>query len=160
MSDMPGGHSPLGADPLQTARDLSDALNAMTRQLGDVKATVRRSRRFIIALAISLVLDVALTIGVTVAAFEANNASGKASATITQLHASNLAACRQTNMNRGQDTAVWNKLLADLAPPKARTRKVRRELSGINKLIRIKDSPHDCTAVYKLRPGAAAQGTR
>ena len=156
MSDMPGGHSPLGADPLQTARDLSDALNAMTRQLGEVKATVRRSRRFIIALAVSLVLDVALTIGVSVAAIQANDASGKASATITQLHASNLAACRQANVTRRQDIAIWNQFLADLAPPAARTPKVAAELAGINKLIRVKDTPRNCATAYKLTAGAAA----
>lgn len=142
---------------MQAARDLSDALKAMTRQLAEVKATVRRSRRVIIAIAVSLVLDVGLTVGVTIAAVQAGDASGKASATIRQLHASQVSACRGANVNRGQDIAIWNQFLADLAPPAARTPKVRAELAGINRLIRVKDTPRNCVAIYRLNPGAAAQ---
>jgi hypothetical protein len=149
--------SMLGDDPQKTARDLQRALEGMTEQLGQVKASLRRGKRVVAALVVSLILDVALTIGVSVAAFQANDASGKASATITQLHASNLAACRQANVIRVEDVAIWNKFLADLAPPAARTPKVAAELAGINKLIQVKDTPHDCSAVYKLTSGAAAQ---
>jgi hypothetical protein len=149
--------SMLGDDPQKTARDLQRALEGMTEQLGQVKASLRRGKRVVAALVVSLILDVALTIGVSVAAIQANDASGKASATITQLHASNLSACRQGNVNRRQDIAIWNKLLGDLAPPAVRTPKVAAELAGINKLIQVKDTPHDCSLIYRLHPGAAAQ---
>lgn len=149
--------SMLGEDPQETARALTAALQDMTKQLAGVKATVRRGKRVIAALVISLVLDVALTVGVSIAAVQASDASGKASATITQLHASNVSACRKANVNRAEDVAIWNQFLADLAPPAARTAKVRAELAGINRLIRIKDTLRNCAAAYKLGTAAAAQ---
>lgn len=147
----------LGDDPQRTARDLQGALEGMTEQLAQVKVTIRRSKRVIAALVVSLILDVALTIGVSGDAVKANDASSKASATIAQLHASNVSACRQGNVTRRQDVAIWHKLLGDLAPAAVRTRKVRAELAGINKLIRKKDTPHNCAAIYRLRATANAQ---
>lgn len=151
------GGSMLGKDPVATAQALQQALEGMTKQLGQVKTTLRRSKRVIIAVTAGLVLDVALTLVVTHAAIQANDASSKASATITQLHASNVSACRQGNVTRRQDIAIWNKFLGDLAPPAARTGKVSAELAGINKLIRVKDTPHNCAAIYKLAASAAAE---
>lgn len=140
-----------GPDPLAAARDLQRALEGMTVQLGAVKADVRRGKRLIVGLAVSLVLDVALTIGVTVAAVQSGDASRRAAATVTQLHASELSACRQANVNRVQDIAIWNQLLADLAPPPARTVKVRAELAVLSRLIAVKDTPRDCTSLYSTR---------
>lgn len=140
--------SPLGADPLQTARDLQGALEAMTAQLTAVKATVRRSKRVIITLAVSLLLDIALTAGVTVATVQAGGASARASATVTQLHASNISACQQANTDRAQDIAIWNAFLDELAPPAARTPAVTAKLAVINARIRVKDTPRDCARLY------------
>ena len=156
--------SVLGSDPIQTAKDLQHALEGMTKQLTAVRATVRRGKRMIIALAVSLALDVALTAGVTVAAVQSGDASSRAAdasahaaAAVTQLraiqaasHANQLAACQQANVNRTQDAAVLNQLLADLAPPAVRTPEVEAELAVLNRLIKAKDTPHDCAAVYRL----------
>jgi hypothetical protein len=145
VSDSDG---PLGADPLKTARDLTGALEGMTVQLTAVKATVRRSKRVIAALAVSLFLDVCLTIGVTVAAVQSGDASSRAADAVTQLHASNVSACRQANVNRAQDIAIWDKFLAGLAPPAVRTAAVRAELAEVNHLIAVKDAPRNCARLY------------
>lgn len=141
----------LGPDPVQTARDLQAALEGMTGQLAAVKATVRRSRRVIIALAVSLLLDVCLTVGVTVAAVQSGDASGRAGDAVAQLHASNLSACRQANVNRAQDIAIWDTFLSELAPPAARTAAVKAKLAVINTAIRVKDTPRDCARLYATK---------
>jgi hypothetical protein len=149
VTDTPASENgPLGPDPLQTARDLADSLRGMTRQLTAVKATVRRSKRVIIGLAVSLVLDIALTVTVTITAVQSGDASSQASDSVTQLHASNVSACQQANVNRAQDIAIWDTFLAELAPPSARTPAVTAKLAVINAAIRVKDTPRNCAALY------------
>jgi hypothetical protein len=143
--------SMLGPDPQQTARDLQAALEGMTRQLAAVRKTVRGNRRVIIALAVSLFLDVCLTVEVTVAAVQSGDASSRAAGTVTQLHASQVSACQLANVNRAQDIAIWDTFLAELAPPAARTPAVKAKLAVINAAIRVKDTPRDCTRLYATK---------
>jgi hypothetical protein len=143
--------SVLGPDPLRTARELQGALEGMTGQLAAVRKTVRLGKRVIIALAISLFLDVCLTVGVTIAAIQSGDASARASSTVTQLHASQVSACQQANVNRAQDIAIWNTFLDQLSPPAARTPAVTAKLAVINAAIRVKDTPRDCTKLYATK---------
>lgn len=143
MSD----ESVLGPDPLRTARELQQALEGMTKQLAAVKATVRRSRRVIVALCVSLALDVCLTIGVAVATIQSSDASSRASSTVTQLHSSNISACRQANVSRGEDIAIWDRLLKVPAGVPAAA---RAEVADLERLVGVKDKPRDCNALYRI----------
>lgn len=157
---------PAGPDPgpppggaLAAIGGLQGAIEAMSEDLqtvsGRLASTEKRERllrHVITGLCTAFVLDVALTIGVAVATAQAHSASSRANATVTQLHSSNLNACRQGNVTRGQDAAVWSQLLSDLAPAKDRTPAVRKELAGINRRIAVKDTPRDCPALYRTKP--------
>lgn len=164
MSDSTPRHGAGDHDPLAAAEGLTSALEDVRDELrslrGELKSVreasetrdahlaedAKRSRRIITALAVSFCLDLLITAGFgynTVRVNETQNAS----------HANQVAACRQANVNRAEDVAIWNQFLTDLAPPAARTAKVRAELAGIYRLIRIKDKPRNCTAVYRLSSG-------
>lgn len=148
MTDDSG--SVLGPDPVQTARDLQAALEGMTAQLAAVKATVRRGKRVIITLVVSLLLDLAITVGLGWNTIRVNSAQDATRAIQVATHASQISACEAANVNRAQDAAVLDRLLADLAPPPVRTPPVQAKLAVLNRLIRAKDMPHDCAAVYRL----------
>jgi hypothetical protein len=147
--------SMLGDDPQKTARDLQRALEGMTEQLTQVKATLRRGKRVAAAIAVSLVLDVALTIGVSITAVQAGDASAKANATVAQLHSTQVSACRSGNQTRAEEVALWTHL-ASLSATSGRTPAQRKADDQLLAYIRSVFKPRDCTAVYKLRAAAAA----
>lgn len=141
--------SVLGDDPLGTARALQRALEGMTAQLAEVKASVRRGKRVIAALVVSLILDVGLTVGVSIAAVQANNASAKANTTVTQLHSTQVSACRAGNQTRAEEVALWVHLesltVTSRTPPK-----VRKADEQLLAYIRHTFRPRNCVAIYKL----------
>ena len=136
-----GVHDDLNAlrEELETARRASEKRDAQLAR------DARRARRIIVGLVVSFCLDLAVTGGLAYNTVRVNDTQDAS-------HASEISACRQANVNRGQDIAIWNKFLGDLAPPSARTGKVAAELAGINHLIRIKDTPRNCVALYSNRP--------
>lgn len=92
--------SMLGADPLRTAQELSDALQGMTRALGRVQATIRRGKVIVIALALVIVAVAGLGAGVAVLAVQAGDASAQAKANVGQL-------CQAGNVSRGEAYGNW-----------------------------------------------------
>jgi hypothetical protein len=165
-----------GPDPLAVIGELTAALEGVRDDLRSFRGELRsvredseardkalaraghRRNRVIIALIVSFCLDVALTIGVTVATVRAGDASNRAAvassltaATVAQLHASNISACKQANVNRAQDIAIWDTFLGELAPPSARTPAVAAKLAVINAKIRVKDAPRNCAALYATK---------
>lgn len=133
----------------QTASRLARSLDGMSTELKAVRKrqdkaeeTARKLRRITIGLAISLVLDLFITAGLgwnTVRESQNQNSS----------HADEVTACQQANVDRSEDAAVWGTFLGDIAPPKARTPKVTRLLTGIDKRIAAKDRIRDCAALYR-----------
>jgi hypothetical protein len=142
--------SMLGDDPQKTARDLQVALEGMTEQLAQVKTTVRRGKRVIAALVVSLIVDVALTVGVSVTAVQASNASNKANATVAQLHSTQISACRAGNQTRAKEVALWVHI-ASLPATSRRTPKEQKADEQLLAYIRHTFAPRNCSAVYKLR---------
>ena len=151
--------SMLGDDPQETARALTNALHDMTAELGRVKTTLRRSKRVIIAVTAGLLLDVALTVVVSVTAVQAGNASAKANSTVAQLHSTQVSSCRAGNQTRAEEVALWTHLAA-LSATSGRTPAQRKADDQLLAYIRHTFAPRNCTAVYKLRSGAVAQGRR
>jgi hypothetical protein len=61
------------------------------------------------------------------------------------IHANQVAACAKANADRRRDAAVWKVVLK--APPHA-SAAVRAELVILAGLVRRKDAPRDCAALY------------
>jgi len=130
-------------DPLDAAARLTETFDAMTAQMARLSRRGRRDRRLIAGLIVSIALDLLITGGLgwnTVRQDDTQNAS----------HDAQVSACQQANVNRAQDIAVWDRFLAGLADiaPATRTPKVAAEMAVIERLIRVKDTPRDCTAQY------------
>lgn len=125
-------------DELETDRKASEARDAA---LAD---SARRRGRIITALAVSFCLDLLITAGFGWNTVRVNDA-------VSAQHASNVQQCQLANVTRGQDIAIWNLFLADLAPAAARTPKVTAELAKVNQLIKVKDTPRDCASAYPGR---------
>jgi hypothetical protein len=156
----PPPQPPQGNAALAAAQGLTEALDAVSGQLKAVRARLtvtekdaRRNRHIIIGLVVSFCLDLLVTAGFgwnTVQVNGAQNAS----------HDSQISACRQANTNRAEDIAIWNQFLTDIAPPGTpETAKVKAELAGLNRLVKIKDEPRDCQSLYaklgNVRPSLA-----
>ena len=143
------GESALAPDPVKTAVSLTDALSAMTAQLAQVKATVRRGKHIAIALAIALIFDVALTVVVSITAVQAHDTSARANATVAQLHAIQLASCKASNQIRGAEVGLWEKL-ARLSTTARTTRAQRKTDQELIAYIKMVFRAKDCRAIYRL----------
>jgi hypothetical protein len=125
-----------------------DDLKSLRRELETARKDVRRSQNIITGLVISFCLDLAVTGLVGWNTIRVNDTQDAS-------RASAISACRQANVNRRQDIAIWDRFLDDIAPPAARaktTPKVRAELTEINRLIRVKDAPRNCVVLYSNSP--------
>ena len=139
------------ADRLSAAlAEMALQLKAVNERLDSAEKAAKRSRRIIVGLVISLVLDVTLTIVVTFFAFQAHNASAQASATIAQLNATQIESCQAGNQTRAAEIQFWEHVyaLADVSKAPAKQRKADNELIAY---IRHVFSPRNCRALYKIR---------
>jgi hypothetical protein len=132
-------------DELKSVREDSEARDA------ELAKSARRSRRIIAGVIISVCLDLLITAGFAWNTIRVNDAQNASRAIQNASHASQITACQQANVNRGQDAAVLNQILADVAPPAARTPKVEAELAVLDRLIRVKDAPRNCAALYATK---------
>lgn len=154
----PGGgehdESILGSDPLATARALQGALEGMTTQLADVKKTVRRGKLVVIGLIISLIIDAAVTVVVSITAVQAHHASTQANATVSQLHRSQLQGCRLNNARLARESSMWPYVESLLKPPPNPTpgqyRQSQEIIAGLKAHARRAYAPRNCAAAYKL----------
>lgn len=163
MSEAPAGPDPLAViGDLTTAlegtradlRSLRDKLESVRKDSEDrddaLARAARRSKRIITGLVVSFCVDLLVTAVVGWNTIRVDSAQDATRAIQVASHASEVSACEQANVNRAQDRAVFDQLLADLAPPPVRTPSVTAKLSVLNRLISAKDTPHDCAAVYRL----------
>jgi hypothetical protein len=133
-------------EALDTARGLTEALSGVRAELARLNDRVRRSRHIIFALAVSLCIDVALTVILGLVAVQAHNASNsatKATATAQHAYASNKALCVDTNVSRHQTILVWEHLLESAGPPKNAAGRAF-ETSFISYLSKVY-APRNCT---------------
>jgi hypothetical protein len=134
---------------MATAERLSTRLEGVRAELEQVNRYGRRSRHIIWGLSISLVVDILLTVLISVVAVQANNASNTAG----NAFASNQALCKATNTSRHQQVALWTYLI-DLSlssNPKPRTAKqkaaqARSEalLAKFERHLRAVFAPRNC----------------
>jgi hypothetical protein len=130
-------------DALDAARRLADSLDGVRRELREVKEQGRRNRHLIWGLAVSLLLDVTLTVVVALVAVQAHSASSTAS----QAYASNQALCTATNTARVQQVELWTYLLnLTKGPETPAEKKVIGEFTAyLHKVF----APRDCARLGK-----------
>lgn len=144
---------------LALAAALDESLTEIGRRLNLYSAFGRRSRRIIIALAISFALDIILTVALGFTAFQANGTADSNAQLVREvnagqaaLHAAQLTACANGNVFRADQTIIWRDFIviitkASTSPPAQRTaaEKLAAEflayVAGVN-------HPVNCAAVY------------
>lgn len=144
-------------DVLGIARTLTASLDKVGTELEQLNAYGRRSRHIIIGLVVSLALDVALTLVVTVFAVQAHDASRSAqtaSATAIQLHKTQVQGCQAGNVLRAGTVAVWERL-AMLTRPAAGTTPAQaaanaRAVAGFIAYVKSVNKPRNCQEAYRL----------
>jgi hypothetical protein len=114
-------------DELETDRKASEARDAALASAG------RRRGRIIAALAVSFCLDLLITAG-----FGWNTVRVNDAVTAGQQNA--VSSCQQSNVNRVEDIAIWNRILG--AQPASAAAKA--EIADVKRLVKIKDTPHVC----------------
>ena len=128
-------------DPVAAAAALTEQFREMSGHLARLQRSRTRDRRIVRTLAVSLMLDVLITLGL---GYDTARVNG----TQDQSRASLVAACRLANVNRAQDVAVWNTFFTLAAPPATRTAKTRKLIAAIDAKVRVKDEPRDCVRLY------------
>jgi hypothetical protein len=142
---------------LSTAQALTSALEGMSGQLAAVNKRQDRQRHVIIGLAVSLLIDVLLTVIVAVfavTAHDASEASRQNGATLAQLHASEVASCQGGNQTRSKEIALWEHLYS-LGVNSSTPPKVRREDNELIAYVKGVFAPRNCKNLFKLPGGTS-----
>ncbi len=138
-------------EALETAKGLTGALTGMRDELKAVNAYGRRTRHIVWLTIVSVLLDVALSIVVTVFAVKVHDNA----VTLNQLHATNVTACQAGNQTRAKQDLIWHELamLSKPAPgtPKAQIRKQRKAVQGFLALVDKAEAPRNCARLYRIK---------
>jgi hypothetical protein len=135
-------------EALDTAKGLTDALKGVRDELQRLNERVSRSRHMIFALALSLCVDVALTVILGLVAVQAHDASNQAASATSQArhaYASNFALCQASNTSRRQTIGVWDTLLGDLGKPKTQAARVFEQ--SFKAYLARTYAPRDCKSL-------------
>ena len=133
-----------GPDPaMAAAADLTESFQAMTAQMKRLTRSESRNRRIITGLAVSICLDVAITIGLTAVTIRQDDVQNA-------LRASDIRQCQLANDARDQDVAIWNRLLV-FPPGSHPTAGQRAEVADLERLVRVKDTPRDCEKAFRKK---------
>jgi hypothetical protein len=125
--------------------DLEDYGKQNRKNIVDLKTYSKRYSHVLIGLAISLALDISLSIVTILLGL------GLAQQNSTQ-HASLIAACHASNITRAQDQAAWNILLEipstlTITDPAAQ-REQKKLVAELKESVTAKDAPVDCVKRY------------
>jgi hypothetical protein len=126
---------------LAAAAELAASFQAMTAQMERLARTTRRNRRVVAALAASFALDLLFTAGLGYNTIRQNDVQNG-------IRASDIRQCQLANVARGQDIAIWNRLLT--IPASAHpTAAQKAEVAELKHLVGVKDKPRDCQAAFR-----------
>lgn len=148
------------AKALALAKALSETLAEIARRLDLYSAFGRRSRRIIIALAVSFAVDVTLTVVLSIVAIQANGTADTNSQLVQEvnaeqaaLHAAQLTVCANGNTFRADQNIIWRRFVAILTTPTATSTKA--QVAAADKLaaqflayVGTVNHPVDCAALY------------
>ena len=132
-------------------RDMTSELSGLRRDAQELRDYSQRNRRLIKITAVSLVIDVLMSLGLAYAVYRSQEASDRAEAAAS----ATVVTCRSSNEARALQTNLWNFILA-LPPGPDETpeqRAQRAETVGKFKVY-IGDAfaPRDCDRLLKGTP--------
>ena len=158
MTEQPETPQPISpealSDPVAAAQALTGALERMTGELATVNRRLTRTRHMVVAIAISLVLDLTLTglvsVGyvrlghATATATAASNRAAAASTAARHASVSSYALCKAGNTARAQQLGLWTYLLDKSVKPGAKEPPVLKQFT---KIVDRDFAPRDCAAL-------------
>jgi len=151
--------TPSGRDAVITALD--NVTRAITDDLGPkvaalradqdtLAAAQRRDRRRLALVIASLIIDIVVTVAVTISFVAAH----RAEATVTELRATSIAACNLGNQARAEQVALWEHIATISKPPPHESPAARKRqaqvLTAFLAYIHRVFAPRDCAAIYRL----------
>lgn len=145
MTPGDGGAPPVNA--WARMAELGQLLDEVSRRLKTVsdaqivdRASSRRTRRLALGLAMSIVLDVLLTVVVALLTITSLNQNAT-------LHASQLVSCANSNDTRAEQRRLWAYILRISAPPKTAAAKAQEQqfVAFVNATF----APVNCAAIYR-----------
>lgn len=130
-------------DGLAVANQLVRVVQDIQNKLAELKNDTKLSRKYIFGLAVSISLDVTLSVVTIFLAIGLNSASTTQRAASQQ---TNYQQCQISNTDRAQDKQVWDVFLGDLVPKGTKlTPKLQAEINHIYSVVNSKDAPRDCS---------------
>ena len=126
------------SDPVRAAERLAESFEGFTSQLSRLHRSGTRNR--VVSGVLALVVAALGWV-----AWQQRETQARLQQVQAAIHANQVAACAKANADRKRDAAVWHVILK--APPHA-SAAVRAELVILAGLVRRKDAPRDCAALY------------
>ena len=143
------------ADLLKVAKDLTESLEGVRSELAEVRKSARANRALIAGLAISLILDVTLTVLVSffaVSLHTANNSTAAEAKTtaalVTQLYKTQVSSCQDGNITRAATVKTWQHLFNLSVTSSTPPSQVRQDQQLLN-YIKTTFAPRDCATIYR-----------
>lgn len=126
---------------LAAAERLSTSMDGLREDIGTLRSYGKRNRHFIWTLAVSLVLDVVLSVAVAVIAVQANQAASAAD----RNRDTQRVTCESANESRAANRSLWGAILdaSNQANPNA-TPAQRNQVEGLRWFVNQVFAPRDC----------------
>jgi hypothetical protein len=145
---------------LALAEALGETLGEISRRLEEYSAFGKRSRQIIIALSVSFVLDVIITVVLSIVALQAHGTASTNAQLVQELHTQQaalhteqLASCADGNTFRADQDIIWQDFIRILTTPTATSTKAQEAAadklaSEFLKYVTTVNHAIDCTALY------------
>jgi hypothetical protein len=135
---------------ITAAQEMTAALNGLSKRLDAAESYGRRNRRLIAITIVSMLVDVALTVAVTVALVGVHHNA----ATVSQLHGTSVSACRLGNQTRAANVALWDHVAAISQPrageSTAQRRRQEKTTAAFLTYVRKVWASRNCQSLYRL----------
>jgi hypothetical protein len=143
----------LAVELAETLEKISGRLEKITKRLGEVSGYGRRSRRIIVALAVSFSLDIVLTVVLAFTAFTAHSTAASNASLVSGLHTANVMSCHNGNSFRAAQTSIWQEFVGLLTKPApgesaAQIAATDKLAAGFLKNVVKVNHPIDCASLY------------
>ncbi|MET9262422.1 hypothetical protein [Amycolatopsis sp. NPDC004079] len=131
---------------IAAASRLQESVVDLKEEISGLRTYGRRNRHLIVGLAISLALDVLLTIGVIIAAVTANRAGDLAAAN----RQTQIDTCTASNDTRNASRNLWNYVLDTVAKsPENATAERKQHIAEFRTYMQTAYADRDCSQIGK-----------
>lgn len=146
---------PLDQDVVTAARRLETSVDNLRSEITTLRTYSQRSRRLIVGLAISIVLDVLLSAAVGFLAIQAVSTSNKANEanSLASRNAQNqFITCQAGNESRAAQVQLWTYVLDLAARNPNQTPAQAEQVKQLRAYLATSLAPRDCTSPAVPRP--------